>query len=361
MRIKRLIFICVALILGFTTLFVVSCDNNNNNNNYTDDIINQYFDPTLPDDGIMEFTCSIMNIESFERIIPLGQIRPSAHTFPTDHIYFVLKGSGHPIYAPCGGKIIYIAEDAVGDGIIRIGVTNSMTYYISHIYLNKDLKEGDMVSAGNRIGTSMPIPCVDFGVLNKNIDNGFLSQKHPIVTMYGDKPLSYYTEPLRSELYALVKPPRPYGEPDYVYDRDKYNVTDGEFALDKAGTLRGNWFQEGGFSAGGWYEWDITLSFGYDVFYPDKIVIGCGKYEYSFATKKEDNPVRPEDVSTSSGTVVYYLYDGFHTGKEGEPIRDRIGLMLVQMLSDTRIKLEIFDDTTSESREFTNAAIYYTR
>lgn len=43
------------------------------------------------------------------------------------------------------------------------------------------------------------------------------------------------------------------------------------------------------------------------------------------------------------------------------PSGERSALMMVQMLSDTRIQLEIFEDTTSESRNFTSASSFYVR
>lgn len=198
---------------------------------------------------------------------------------------------------------------------------------------------------------------MDFGVVNKDINNGFLNTKHPPTTIYGDKPLAYYIEPLLSELYELVTAPQPSEDPDYVYDQD---VTDGEFAIDQLGTLRGNWFLKGGFRTDGWYDWENTLAFGYDVLYPNQIIIGSGKYNNPFVLNNNDNPVRPENVNTASGIVTYYLYNAFNTSK-GLPTGSRTGLMIVQMLSNTEIKLEIFNDTTSISREFTNSALYYER
>lgn len=342
-------------------LFFIACNKNDNNG---DDIINtnydpltNYFDSSLPTIRF-EFTHLIMNLEDFDRIIPLGQINPPGHTFPTDHIYFVLKGLQKPVYAPVGGKILNIEESGMyGDGAIRIGVTNSMTYYLGHIFVDSNLKVGDVILGGDEIAVSGNTSCVDFGLINKNIDNGFLSQKLPPTTIYGDKPLSYYVEPLRSQLYELVKAPQPVEEFDYIYDQ---NVTDGEFAIDKLGTLCGNWFQEGKFRADGWYDWDITLAFGYDVYYPNQIIIGIGTSYNAFAIKNEDNHIRPENVSVANGAVAYYLYNASNTSK-GIPYSSRTGLMMVQMLSDTRIKIEIFDDITSDKREFTNAALYYQR
>ncbi len=351
------------LVLVFSFLFIMSgCrggGGGGNNGSNTGEDLSKYFDPILPT-GTIEFTHSIMSTDDFSRIIPLGNINPPGHTFPTDHIYFVQNGIRLPVYAPAGGKILKIFEPSeYGDRGLRVGVTNTMAYYLSHIIINEDLQVGDIIEAGTQIGMSGNTQCVDFGVINKNINNAFISEKYPIVTLYGDKPLWYYNEPLRTQLYALVKPPQPAEDPDYVYSG---GVTDGEFVLDQPGTLCGNWFREGCFSDG-WYKWEDQLAFAYDNFYPDQIRIGIGKdIPYNnFAIKNEDNPTKPEDVTIASGAVAYYLYNTNNTGAGGLPRGERIGLMMVRMLSDTRIKLEIFNDTTSESREFTSAAWYYQR
>lgn len=241
-----------------------------------------------------------------------------------------------------------------GDSAIRIGVTNTMTYYIGHILVDESLQVGDMIEAGDEIGTYGNTPAIDFGVLNLNVNNAFISNKYQINTIYGDKPLSYYVEPLRTQLYALVKPA------DSGYTG---GVTDGRFVYDVPGTLCGNWFQEGCLDSVMWYENEDTLTFAYDNFYPDQIRIGIGKnlIHNLFALKNEDNPVKPEDVTTASGAVAYYLYDARNTGAGRLPGGERIGLMIVQMLSDTRLKLEIFFDPALEDAEFTAAAWYYVR
>lgn len=349
------------ILLFFVLIFILcGCNGHHEDEPYddnTDDILLSYFDSSLPD-GTIEFSHCIVNLEDFDRIIPLGQINPPGHCFPTDHIYFVLNSIERPVFAPVGGKILCIEKTGMyGDGAIRIGVTNTMTYYLGHIFVDEELQVGDTVLEGDQIAISGNTSCVDFGLMNKNINNGFLSKKHPPSTLYGDKPLSYYIEPLRSQLYGLVKAPQPADSPDYVYDGE---VTDGEFVLDKAGTLCGNWFREGCFRPDGWYEWEDTLSFGYDVYYPNQIRIASGKYYNGFAINNEDNPIDPKDVCVASGVVAYYLYNANNTS-EGVPTTGRSGLMMVQLLSDTRIKLEIFDDTESQSREFTDAALYYQR
>jgi hypothetical protein len=339
---------------------------NGGNENYNEstyvynveDQLPYYFDETLPN-GTLEFTHSVLNSENFSRIIPLGNINPPGHTYPSDHIYWVLTSSveRYAVYAPTGGKVYYIGEPGIyGDCDIRIAVTNTMTYYIGHIFIDDNIEVGDVVLAGDQIGTSGNTDCVDFGVLNKNATNELLSGYYPVVSLYADKPLSYYAEPLKSELYSLVKPPQPIGDPDYVYDGE---VTDGKFVYDIAGTLRGNWFKENNMPSS-WYEWTTALSFSYDNFYTDQIRITIGTTSTPYVLNNNDSPIKPEDVSVSSGAVAYYIYNGNNTNK-GIPTGTRTGLMMVQMLSDSRIELEIFDDTTSTSRAFTSSAVYYIR
>jgi len=355
-KIFAFVFGIIFILCG--NLFLTSCGESNDDGGgeFVEDL-SSYFDSTLPS-GTLELSHSIMSVEDFDRIIPLGQINPPGHTFPTDHIYFVLTGLDRTIYAPTGGKVLYIEETGLyGDGAIRIGVTSTMSYYLGHVFVSEDLQVGDMVEAGDEIAMSGNTSCVDLGVINKDIDNGFLSEKYPAVTLYGDKPLSYYNEPLRTQLYEMVCPLQPSNDPDFVYDEE---VTDGEFAIDELGTLCGNWLLEGCFDSQSWYEWTDTLAFGYDVYYPDQIRIGIGTYSNAFALNKEDNPVRPEDVTVSSGAVAYYLYNANNVSNEVF-MTSREKLMMVQMLSDTRIKIEIFDDTTSVSRAFTSGALYYVR
>lgn len=205
------IFAFIIGIFLFSGSFMLNgcgCSYNGGDEGYTDNILLQYFDETMPV-GSVEFTESILNEENLERITPLGQINPPGHTFPTDHIYFLTIGLYPPVYAPSDGKILFIEEAGMyGDGAIRIAVSSTMTYYLGHIFVDEDLQVGDTIEAGEQVGISGNTSCVDFGLLNKDIDNGFLNQKMPLTTLYGDKPLLYYCEPLRTELYSMVKPPQ---------------------------------------------------------------------------------------------------------------------------------------------------------
>ena len=68
---------------------------------------------------------------------------------------------------------------------------------------------------------------------------------------------------------------------------------------------------------------------------------------------------RPENIGTGR-TTAFPLYNG-NIVSSGEPAQARIGLMMVEMIDDNRIKIEIFDYTTNDSRLFTSSSCYYTR
>jgi len=360
MKKKRGLILLVSCHLSF--LFTgchdssVYYSDNNGNNDYGE-IMNQYFDVSLPQ-GELQFTDWVLAKEDIEHIIPLGQIKPPEHTFPTDHMYFVFTGTQKVVYAPTGGKIIYIKEKcgSYADEGIGIAVTRTLTYYLEHILIDEQLKVGDSINAGMRIGVSGNTSCVDFGLLNSEIDNGFPNFKNALTTYYGDKPLTYYSEPLRTELYALVEPPESFDEPDYVYAE---NVTDGAFALNYPGTIQGNWFRED-FVASDSDQGGKLLAFGYDVYYPHQVRIGYGLADLAFALHNDDQPVKPLEVSVASGRVIYQIYNANNTDK-GVPSGDPIGIILVELINDERLRFEIFNDSQLEDPVFTNAATYYNR
>ncbi len=266
------------------------------------------------------------------------------------------KGSNRVIFAPAAGKILEIRLDTSGsDDVVKIGVTNTMTYYLDHIYLDPGFAVGDWVQAGDSLGLSGGAAAVDLGLMNKNVSNGFLHANYPPSTLYGDAPLKYYESPLKESLYALVKPT---GEP--AYDSAFWGVKDGKFVFDQPGRLIGNWFREG--TDG--YMFADHLSFCYDFFYTDQLRIAIGKDNATqcklFAVK---GPLlessKPENVIADQRTA-FQLYNGNNVNS-GEPAGTRIGLMMVEMVADDRIKIEIFNDETSNFLPFTSAACYYIR
>jgi len=316
-----------------------------------------YFDETLAE-GNLVFTDSVMAKENIRFIIPMGNLNPPGHSLPTDHIYLVTNGYRVDVFAPAPGRILEIEKGSVGsDDAVKIAVTKTTTFYLAHIYLDSNLAVGDEVQAGDRLGTSGGAPAIDLGVMNKAVSNGFLNRNYPASSLYGDAPLRYYESSLlRDELYALVKPPD-----DAEYPSYPFGARDGKFVFDKAGTLIGNWFRDGTLA----YLWEEQLSFSYDCFYPDQMRIAIGRENATscmlFAVSATSPiPEKPEDVTVNGEPVAYQLYNGNVTSK-GSPAGSRLGLMMVEMLADDRIRIEISGDKTSVSLPFTEAAWYYGR
>ena len=346
------VVVAVGLVFGLFFAFTNEEDPHTENPNEISLNLTSFFDDDMQEDGV-EFSNSIMNFTDFERIIPLGNVSMPGHPIPTDHIYFVIKNVGSAVFAPAGGKVLYIGGPSdYGDYDIRVAVPNTMTYYLGHILIANGLSVGDNVVAEQQSAISRNTACVDFGLINKNASNRFIYNKYPVTTVYAEKPLFYYAEPLRSQLYAKVMPA---DEPDY-----DGGVTDGKLVYDIAGTLSGNWIKETDYNTDSWYEYTALLAFVYDVFYTDQIRIPVGVNSNFYALKNEDAPILPENVTTDSGIITYYLYNANNTS-HGLPTEERMALMIVQMITDTKLKLEIFEATTSTTREFTSSAIYYVR
>lgn len=348
----RILNIAIIIIL----IFVPGCKKGDESPVTTDEDNWQeriYFDQSLPD-GTLEFTYLPADTSIFDYIIPLGNMNPPMHTIPTDHIYFVHDGKavGKPVYAPASGKVLEIYTFNYGDGYdqrINIGVTKTSAYYMVHLVVDKNIKVGDFVSAGQKIGVVSPYAMAfDLGVVNRNVNQPFVNPKrYGYTSIYGDSPLKYFKEPYRSQLYSKVLREGP----------DK----DGKFCYDQKGKLIGNWFAENTpsnpatISDYGKYQ----IAFAYDVFKPDMIRISIGGDFFPGVFFVQDEAIPPENVTKESGKITYYL---FNNSFEFPSTRgQRVGLMIVQMLSDDKIKIEVFQDATSTTRNFTSNAKIYVR
>lgn len=309
-----------------------------------------YFDSTLPDSAII-LTVPHMTLSSFKYIVPLGNLNPPDHTLPTDHVYYVHDDTSEtiPVYAPADGKIVNIYTFNYGtehDNRLIIGTNKHYSYYLIHLVASSSLKVGDIVTAGQELGVaSKHAAAVDIGVLNNNISQPFINTDHYVTTsLYSDAPLKYYTEPVKSQLYALVR----------RVGSDK----DGTFCYDQAGKLVGGWFQEGVTNA------DITsgtsvgtkeIAFAYDNYDPTQINVSIGGTVFTKGVYFVQNGATdPASVSSSSGKIVYKLYLGSSEAT-------RSGILIAQMQTDGKVKIEAFSDTTSDSADFTSSAYTYTR
>ncbi|MCH7493047.1 hypothetical protein IID19_05735 [Patescibacteria group bacterium] len=96
----------------------------------------------LPECSDVQFTVSPIDLENFESIVPLGNLSPPAHTFPTDHIYFNFKEGVQdiPVYAPGDVTITEIsstyqswADPPYTDYSINFSLCEGVSAYFIHV------------------------------------------------------------------------------------------------------------------------------------------------------------------------------------------------------------------------------------
>ncbi len=347
-------------LLIFSTLLSLSACKKDN------DISNEdrCFDASLPS-GQMIFSHLPVDTAKVGYIMPLGHLNPPGHTRPSDHMYFVNVPPGTVLYAPASGKVLdeftFDEGNGVHDNRITIGVTNTASYYFMHLILDKDIQIGDKISAGQRLGI-LPVANVsgfDMGAMVKTIHQPFIDAAlYGLSSLHCDSPIKHFPKDIREALYAKVR----------RLGSDK----DGKICYDVPGTLSGNWIAEKAprdpmktpnFDS-------YFVSFVYGNYDPSKMVISIGNDSFFTSVKGavhyngtkvfyvQDNAPKFEDVTPADGKTTYKLFDtgefdGYHSLREG--------LLIVQMLTDNKIKIEFFDDTTSNNRDFTGNAKIYVR
>lgn len=277
-------------------------------------------------------------------ITPLGNLNPPSHTLPTDHIYFYvldpvtgfpLNLAHVPFYAPGDGTVTWMLGGAGQESKVIVRQTSTYSYYVDHLILASGISVGTVLTSGQQIGTSGNAYAVDLGVINDSLTLGFVNPSRYTdgEMLHADAPLKYYTEPLRSQLYAKVQ--------RTGSDRD------GTIDYDKAGTLAGNWYSQFG---------SLPLSFAYDTYDGSVplISIGVGTFQGVFGFAAGD-PL-PRDVTVANGTLLFSLYPT-QTGPK-RTVGPTTHWMLVQMIDSTHIREEIF---ASRPTDFSASALTFLR
>ncbi len=261
-------------------------------------------------------------------ITPLGNLNPPDHTLPTDHIYFYFANPDaleSPVakrttfYAPGDGTVTTVIGGAAGqESKLFIRQTSTFSYYVDHLILATAITRGTTITAGQVLGTTGSAYAVDLGVVNDSITVPFLNPARYTNSdsLHADAPLKYYTEPLRSQLYAKVQ-------------RLGADL-DGVFNYDVAGRLSGNWFSTVDAS---------PLVFAYDTYDPSRVRIANKSGTSGVFAVADDDPL-PRDVTVASGVVRYGL-SRTHTGAGSGGGAPQLW-MLVQMTDDTHLRQEIF-------------------
>lgn len=349
-------FLLFSLILALS-----ACKKGNNDISNAD----RNFDTSLPS-GQMIFSQLPVDLSDIGYIMPLGHLAPPGHTRPSDHIYFVDIPAGTILYAPASGKVLdtYTFDEGNGqhDNRITIGVTNTASYYFMHVLLDNGIKIGDKIEAGQRLGILGATSVVNFdmGTMVKTINLPFIDPKlYGLGSLHCDSPIKHFPKDMQNALYAKVRRLGP----------DK----DGKICYDVDGKLSGNWIAQDAksfdplkkdnydsyfvsFVYGNYDPSKMTISIGNDSFFTS--VTGNTTLQGAHVFYVQDDAVKFEDVTPSSGKQVYKLYD---TGEFDPNLNQRVGLLIVQMLDDQKIKIELFDDTTADNHDFTSNAKIYVR
>ncbi len=318
--------------------------------------------PTSPDSAAaaipLSFAVSPVNVAAIQYIVPLGNMGPWAHTLPTDHIYFYHhfgagSSSPEPLVAPAAGTVEFLIHpDGSGEVKLGIRVNSTYAYYFDHLTLAPGIGIGTHLDAGAAVGTSNGI-AFDFAVVNNGLTVGFLNPTRyggtGGYTMHTDAPLKYFTEPIRSSLYAKVQ-------------REGADL-DGRINYDVAGTLSGNWFAEDlppAMSMGG----DMSsgtkqIAFARDVRYPDRLRVSIGGLGMTGAWGVPPDTADFSSVTPATGAIVYRLLNTGEPG--GPPGTTQVGLFLVQMLDAGRIRVEAVPEWAATTASFSGQAQIYVR
>ncbi|MFM6975915.1 MAG: hypothetical protein ACKOW2_03595 [Sphingobacteriaceae bacterium] len=244
---KTFVLLIIGILLG---IFIIACRKNNSK-----------FYVKL---NSLDHLPIAMN--EFTALVPMGFVSPPGHIFPNDHmgLYYEKAVSPVIIYAPGNlhitelrGNIYNPGEvDETSDYAISFGVNGESTLVFGHIsQLSPKLKaafgnysacEQYQVGAGIvkacRKSVSMEVISGEIiGYSNmvqgqQALDLGMFVNNEPV------SPLAYFTASIRADLESRIM-----GAPNAEYDGIKRTALPlaGEWNHDVAGTLQGNWIQQG--------------------------------------------------------------------------------------------------------------------
>jgi hypothetical protein len=294
---------------------------------------------------------------------PLGALAPPGHVLPTDHVYlyFVDAWNGQqqnsdcrarPVRAAGAGVVTFVlVTENTGDTKVDVQMTRTFHYYYDHVLLKPGIAPGTHVNAGDTIATTTGrCPSMDLGVYNLDVTPVGLvnTARYAGQTLHVVSPYPYFSEPLRSWIYARVRMLE--GVPSNKDGRTDWGVR---------GRLVGDWFHgslanESASVINGPAGWPKTLSFAYDWFdnTQPRISIG-GTIATAGLLRPAVSDPDPASITVASGLVVY----------QGTPILGQIapGWVLVQLLRDDRLRVEYVTSGSAKPTAFSAAAQEYVR
>ena len=247
------------------------------------------------------FTRTPLDASRIQWVTPLGNLNPPAHTFPTDHVHFYHhfgreSDAQYDVFAPADGSIVTIQRG--NDDALYIASSGIHTYYLGHMLADSSLATGSRVTAGQRVGTTSPVShALDLGVLNSTVNVAFITpNRYSTNSLHAEAPLPYFAEPLKSQLYGIV--------------RSTAGNLDGTINYDRSGTASGNWFHEtlGIAESVGPAAGPRHIAFVRDPEDPSRKVVSLGGTVSTAGIYYMDaSDPDPVNITPSSGPVVLHL------------------------------------------------------
>ena len=341
----------------------------------------------LPECEGKQYTVAPVDLNELQKIFPRGGVNPPGHTIPTDHPYlFISSGQTSlkmvPLSAPGDIYITSISSDEDDivpertEYVIWFSLCKDVHGYYNHVKdISDDLKAALSVvecedwsyNPGNicskQIFKEVKAGTVIGQVGHKQGNFDFGTYDHRILLDFANKyrygqydggetgprglhmacAFDYYEPNLKEQLYAKL-------------DNSKEPKC-GETMHDIKGTLQGNWFA-GESSFADPSTWTQQLAFVKDVTSNDLIISIAGGFTDVgkwFLTPKDSGKINRKfsDV-TNDGSIYCYQTDVLGTNQQSKPS----GKIIVQLTSDTRLKIEHQSGSCSGSSSFNNPTTY---
>lgn len=317
-----------------------------------------------------QFTTTPVDIRKLTSVFPLGNLAPPGHTIPTEHMFFhITPGNATtetiPLSVPAD---VYLTLIAIGHGFTQDPVDYTLYFtlcknvigYYNHVKeLSPELE--DLVSKSScmfpdesketrcniqtlhKIANGVVVGKV--GRLQGNFDFGLIDLRKPLTfanpNRYGKRSkyiqcaLDYYDSVGKNALYSLI---------------EREDGKCGSTAQDVIGTLKGNWFY-GAARADMGGDWDKLLAFADDSRKPSISVVSIGGI-FSSAEKWE---FTPESYGTKNRAFSEVMPDGQIYCYEAS---GKSGRIIVQLTSQTELKIEKQNESCGDQRAFVNPTKY---
>ena len=332
---------------------------------------------TLPDCNNLQFNTLPVDLSDVKEITPRGNLGPPGHTFPTEHSYLHLgeyeTNFLYDLFAPAD---VYITSVVSGIGDTQDPIDYSIWFslckdkmgYYNHVKAISDelkaitnniecedfsvQKEGsctkvllEKVKAGTLLGqVGAKQGNFDFGAMDFTNQLDYINiKRYPTRSKFIACAYDYYPNNLKQEFFNLIK---------------RENNKCGIVMQDIPKTLKGNWFHE---SANEEYvvNWNVYLAFVNENDYPDVQAVSIAGFitdpsKYKFIPKTSGTTNREFSQVTNDGKI--YCYQPESVGKENDKIPT--GKILVQLTSDTSLKIEHQTGSCKSSESFSNPEIY---